>query len=136
MEIKVKTAQGIPLSQLAAECGIDRKTARKLRDANSDPSGPMTRIRKSRFSKHTEYISERLNAGVPIAQIARDLRRVSGEQIPYTSFWELRLSCKQRQRSPKKRSVSRRLPLNKANAIGPIAVSSLPTGRNKSCRSS
>lgn len=88
MEIKVKTAQGLPLSRIAVECGIDRKTARKLRDAPSDPSGPITRARASRFVEHTEYVRERLKAGVPIAQIARDLTRAVGKPIPYTSFWE------------------------------------------------
>ena len=88
MEIKVKTAQGKPLSRIAVECGIDRKTARKLRDAPSDPSGPIVRNRQSRFVKHTDYVRDRLRAGVPIAQIVRDLRRTIGEPIPYTSFWE------------------------------------------------
>ena len=88
MEIKVKTAQGIPLSRIAVECGIDRKTARKLRDATSDPTGPIIRTRRSRFTEHTDYVRERLKAGVPIAQIVRDLRRAVGEPIPYTSFWE------------------------------------------------
>ena len=73
MEIKVKTAQGVPLSRIAALYGIDRKTARKLRDATADPSGAITRTRESRFAEHREYVRERLNAGVPIAQIARDL---------------------------------------------------------------
>ena len=73
VEIKVETAQGIPLSRIAVECGIDRKTARKLRDATSDPNGPITRARQSRFVEYTEYVRERLKAGVPIAQIVRAL---------------------------------------------------------------
>ncbi len=36
MEIKIRTAQGDQLSQIAAEFGIDRKTARKLRDAEAE----------------------------------------------------------------------------------------------------
>ena len=100
MEIKVKTAQGIPLSRIAVECGIDRKTARKLRDATSDPSGPITRIRESRFTEHTDYVRERLKAGVPIAQIVRDLRRAVGEPIPYTSFWEFAIKLRARSEEP------------------------------------
>jgi transposase len=100
MEIKVKSAQGIPLSQIAAECGIDRKTARKLRDAICDPSHPITRNRQSRFVKHTEYVVERLKAGVPIAQIARDLRRIADETIPYTSFWEFAVKLQAKTKEP------------------------------------
>ncbi len=60
MEINVKTAQGRPLSRIAVECDIDRKTTRKLRDTPSDPSGPITRSRESRLVEHTEYVRERL----------------------------------------------------------------------------
>ena len=88
MDIKLRTAQGVPLSRIAADLRIDRKTARKLRDAKSDPSGDIVRPRSSRFSVHKAYVRDRLRAGVPIAQIARDLARQSGEAIPYTSFWE------------------------------------------------
>jgi transposase len=88
MDIKIRTAQGVPLSRIAADLGIDRKTARKLRDADADPSGKIVRPRSSRFSKHESYVRDRLAAGVPIAQIARDLARQSGKEIPYTSFWE------------------------------------------------
>lgn len=73
---------------MAAEYGIDRKAARKLRDVASDPSRPITLKRQSRFVEHTEYVRERLNVGVPIAQIARDLTLAIGKPIPYTSFWE------------------------------------------------
>jgi transposase len=100
MEIKIKTAQGIPLSQIAAEYGIDRKTARKLRDAEHDPSGPITRIRQSRFVKHTEYVRDRLQLGVPIAQIARDLKRTTSEPIPYTSFWEFAIKLQAKTLEP------------------------------------
>ena len=100
MEIKVKTAQGIPLSQLAAECGIDRKTARKLRDASYDPSGPITRNRQSRFVEHTDYVRERLSAGVPVAQIVRDLTRAVGTPIPYTSFWEFAIKLQAKAKEP------------------------------------
>jgi transposase len=101
MEIKVKTAQGIPLSRVAAECGIDRKTARKLRDAPKDPSGPTIRNRQSRFVEHTEYVRERLKAGVPIAQIVRDLTRAVGVPIPYTSFWEFASKLKANPQEPR-----------------------------------
>jgi len=88
MEIKIRTAQGEPLSQVAADLGIDRKTARKLRDADADPSAVIIRRRVSRFVEHTDYVRERLAAGVPVAQIARDVARRSGATIAYTSFWE------------------------------------------------
>ncbi|GAC1420871.1 MAG: IS21-like element ISMac9 family transposase [Candidatus Velthaea sp.] len=92
MDIKVKTAQGVPLSRIAADLGIDRKTARKLRDAEADPSAAIVRARTSRFAEHTAYVQGRLQAGVPIAQVARDLTRLTGSRIPYTSFWEF--ACK------------------------------------------
>lgn len=88
MDIKIRTAQGVPLSRVAADLGIDRKTARKLRDADADPSAAIVRTRTSRFVEHTAYVRDRLQAGVPIAQIARDVARRSREAIPYTSFWE------------------------------------------------
>jgi transposase len=100
MEIKIKTAQGVPLSQIAVEYGIDRKTARKLRDAAHDPSGPITRNRQSRFVEHTEYVRDRLQMGVPIAQIARDLRRATTEPIPYTSFWEFAIKLQAKSLEP------------------------------------
>ncbi len=38
MDIKIRTAQGVPLSRIAADLGIDRKTARRLRETRSrDP---------------------------------------------------------------------------------------------------
>jgi transposase len=100
MEIKIRTTQGIPLSQIAAEYGIDRKTARKLRDAEHDPDGPITRSRQSRFAKHTEYVRDRLKMGVPIAQIARDLKRSTSEPIPYTSFWEFAIKLQAKTLEP------------------------------------
>ena len=89
MDIKTRTAQGVPLSRIAADLGIDRKTARKLRDAESDPSVVSTaRPRASRFAEHESYVRDQLKAGVPIAQIAREIERRSQKKIPYTSFWE------------------------------------------------
>jgi hypothetical protein len=79
----------VPLSRIAADLGIDRKTARKLRDAESDPSiVSTTRPRASRFAEHESFIRVQLRAGVPIAQIARDIELRSLKKIPYTSFWE------------------------------------------------
>jgi transposase len=92
MDIKIRTAQGVPLSRVAADLGIDRKTARKLRDAQADPSSTIVRTRMSRFVEHAAYVQGRLQADVPIAQIARDLARRSGKPIPYTSFWEFVVS--------------------------------------------
>jgi len=45
MNIKAPAAQGIPLSRIAAEFGIDRKTARRLRDADADLNRVLTRNR-------------------------------------------------------------------------------------------
>ena len=73
MNIKAMAAQGIPLSRIAAEFGIDRKTARRLRDADADPNRVLTRNRASRLAPYEKYIGERLGAGVPIAQIAREI---------------------------------------------------------------
>lgn len=100
MEIKIKTAQGVPLSRVAAELGIDRKTARKLRDATADPDAAIVRTRISRFAEHVGYVETRLEAGVPIAQIARDLARLTGNAIPYTSFWEFASKLNERPRQP------------------------------------
>jgi transposase len=87
MDIKAMAAQGIPLSRIAAELGIDRKTARRLRDADADPNRVLTRNRASRLAPYQEYIRERLAAGVPIAQIARDLTKQLGA-IPRSTLWD------------------------------------------------
>lgn len=100
MEIKIRTAQGEPLSQIAAELGIDRKTARKLRDAEADPNVKIVRKRASRFVEHTAYVQERIGAGVPVAQIARDLARRCGMPVPYTSFWEFAAKLGAESRKP------------------------------------
>lgn len=89
IEVRVRTAQGVPLSRIAADLGIDRKTARKHRDAELDPETvPIVRNRASRFAAHEEYVRERLGKGVRISQIARELERATDVRIPYTSFWE------------------------------------------------
>ncbi len=54
----------------------------------------------SRFAKHTDYVRQRLVAGVPVAQIARDVARRSGEAIPYTSFWEFASKLSARRPEP------------------------------------
>jgi transposase len=87
MNIKAMAAQGIPLSRIAAEFGIDRKTARRLRDADADPNRVLTRNRASRLAPYEKYIGERLGAGVPIAQIARDLSKQLGP-IPRSTLWD------------------------------------------------
>lgn len=103
MDIKAMVAQGIPLSRIAADLGIDRKTARRLRDADTDPNRVLTRNRASRLAPYEEYIRERLTAGVPIAQIARDLSKQLGP-IPRSTLWDfarpLRLA-----RSPQREEV-------------------------------
>jgi hypothetical protein len=89
IDIKARTAQGVPLSRIAADLGIDRKTARRLRDAEFDPETiSIVRHRTSRFAEHETYVREQLKEGVPISQIARRLARTSQTRIPYTSFWE------------------------------------------------
>jgi len=89
LEIKTRTAQGVPLSRIAADLGIDRKTARKHRDAESDPKAvPIVRHRASRFAEHEAYIREQLAAGVRISQIARELERRSDQRIAYSTLWE------------------------------------------------
>jgi transposase len=81
MKIKVQAAQGVPLTRIAAENGIDRKTARKLRDAPAEPTVALRR-RRSKLDEHEQWIAERLGAGVPAAQLARDLAR-RGIVVPY-----------------------------------------------------
>ena len=84
MTIKIQAAQGVPLAQIARSLGIDRKTARRLRDAQSEPTSPASRSRPSALAKHEQYVRDRLAAGVPAAQIARDLSR-DGVAIPYST---------------------------------------------------
>jgi hypothetical protein len=89
MDIRLRTAQGVPLSRIAADLGIDRKTARKHRDAESDPEAvSIVRRRASRFAVHEAYITKQLKDGVRISQIARELACRSKTHIPYTSFWD------------------------------------------------
>jgi hypothetical protein len=88
-EIRARTAQGVSLSRIASDLGIDRKTARKHRDAESDPETvPIVRHRPSRFAEHEAYIREQLGEGVRISQIARELERRAKQRIPYSSLWE------------------------------------------------
>ncbi len=84
MKIKVQAAQGVPLTRIAAEHGIDRKTARKLRDAPAEPAVALRR-RPSRLDQYADWIGERLGAGVPAAQLTRDLAR-RGVVIPYPTL--------------------------------------------------
>ncbi len=72
---------GVPLSQIAREMSIDRETARKLRDADSEPTVTVRR-RPSKLDQHEAYVRDRLSAGVPVAQIARDLTRL-GTPVRY-----------------------------------------------------
>ena len=89
MDMKVRTAQGVPLSRVAADLGIDRKTARKHRDAESDlETISIFRRRTSRFAEHEVYVWKQLKDGVRISQIARELALKSNKHIPRTSFWE------------------------------------------------
>jgi transposase len=81
MEVQIQTARGIPLSAIARNLGIDRKTARKLRDMAGEPTVTVRR-RQSRLSVHREYVAEQLRKGIPAAQICRDLAR-AGTPIPY-----------------------------------------------------
>jgi transposase len=81
MKIKIQAAQGVPLTRIAAGLGIDRKTARKLRDAPSEPTVTLRR-RSSKLDDHADWIAERLAAGVPAAQLTRDLAR-RGIVVPY-----------------------------------------------------
>jgi len=84
MTIKVRTAQGVPLAKIAADLGIDRKTARKLRDADVEPTVTLRR-RSSKLDEYADWVRDRLAAGVPAAQLARDLKR-RGVEIPYPTL--------------------------------------------------
>ena len=84
MTIKVQAAQGVPLTRIAADLGIDPKTARKLRGADAEPTVALRR-RPSKLDEHTAWIRDRLAAGVPAAQLMRDLRRRSVE-VPYPTL--------------------------------------------------
>jgi len=72
MKIKVQTAQDVPLTRIVAEPSIDPKTTRKLRDAPGEPAVTRWR-RRSQLDAYAERIRERLEAGVPAAQLAGDL---------------------------------------------------------------
>jgi transposase len=82
MKIKVKSALGVPLTRIAQEFKMDRKTARKLRAADGEPKGINVPPRPSKLDQHGSWIQERIDAGVPAAQIARDLAR-HGITMPY-----------------------------------------------------
>lgn len=81
MQIKIQDAQGVPLTRIAENLGIDRKTARKLRDADAEPTVTLRR-RKSKLDDYAQWMRDRLAAGVPAAQLARDLKR-RGVEVPY-----------------------------------------------------
>jgi transposase len=84
MTIKVRVAQGVPLTRIAADLGIDPKTARKLRDADTEPTVTLRR-RLSKLDEHTAWIRDRLAEGVPAAQLMRDLKR-RGVEVPYPTL--------------------------------------------------
>lgn len=81
MQVKIQAAQGVPLARIAADLGIDRKTARKLREAESEPTVTVRR-RRSKLDEYADWMRERLGAGVPAAQLTRDLS-ARGVSIPY-----------------------------------------------------
>jgi len=83
MKIKIEAAQRVPLTRIAAKFGIDPKTARKLRDAAGEPTVAVRR-RRSSLDDYADWMRERLGAGVPAAQLARDLRR-RGMVVPYST---------------------------------------------------
>ncbi len=58
------------------------------------------RKRDSRFVERTTFVRERIGAGVPVAQIARDLARRCGTAILYTSFWEFAVKLLAESRKP------------------------------------
>jgi transposase len=84
MEVQIQTVQGVPLAEIARRLGIDRKTARKLRDAPAEPTVAVRR-RPSRLDELRPYIEQRLAEGVPAAQIGRDLAQ-AGKPIPYPTL--------------------------------------------------
>lgn len=61
MQIKIQDAQGVPLTRIAANLGIDRKTARKLRDADVEPAVTVRR-RKSKLVEYADWMRDRLAA--------------------------------------------------------------------------
>jgi transposase len=75
------------LARVARRLGIDRKTARKLRDAPAEPAVTVRR-RRSRIDEHRDYIEHRLAEGVPAAQIGRDLAQ-AGTPIAYPTLRDL-----------------------------------------------
>lgn len=81
MQIKIQDAQGVPLTRIAENLGIDRKTARRLRDADVEPTVTLRR-RKSKLDDYAQWMRDRLTAGVAAAQLARDLKR-RGVDVPY-----------------------------------------------------
>ena len=84
MTIKVRAAQGVPLTRIAADLGIDPKTARKLRDSAAEPTVALRR-RASKLDAHTDWIRDRLVAGLPAAQLVRDLKR-RGVDVAYPTL--------------------------------------------------
>lgn len=84
MQVNIQDAQGVPLTRIATNLSIDRKTARKLRDAGAEPTVTVRR-RKSQLDEYADWIRERLAAGVPAAQLARDLKR-RGVAVPYPTL--------------------------------------------------
>lgn len=84
MQVKVLDAQGVPLTRIADDLGIDRKTARRLRDAQAEPTVTVRR-RRSQLDQYADWIKERLTAGVPAAQLMRDFK-LRGVEVPYPTL--------------------------------------------------
>jgi len=72
MNVKILGAQGVPLAEIARRLGMDRKTARKLARAEAEPK-PTPRRRRSKLEEHVSWLRDRLTAGVPAAELHRQL---------------------------------------------------------------
>jgi transposase len=71
-EVKARLAQGVSVSAVARELGMDRKTVRKLAAAEAVPvrrSGPR---RPSKLDVFEGYLRERLAVGVTNSRVLLD----------------------------------------------------------------
>src|SRR5579884_1387942 len=62
-EVKARLAQGVSVSAVARELGMDRKTVRKLAAATAAPVRRAV-ARPSKLDAHVEYLRGRMAAGV------------------------------------------------------------------------
>lgn len=87
MQVKIQAAQGVPLARIADDLGIDRKKARKLRNADAEPTVAVRRRAQTGYwrarehrHQHADDVYDRPDRG-RLAEGQRPLRRLREDRL-------------------------------------------------------